>query len=420
MFLFGAGAEVPLGMPCGEKFFDLFLKQEKEVLDVLSKIYCETDDIPVKIDLITGKNKLIYAQTVYENEKEFKKLNLILENYKAIIDETTNVSDAIYTACMNKVLNGDISEKDKNIFNRFVEVCKKSLGLSKEDKLLQDSALTNFLKHNLKVCQALDEKFNSLRLEKFDNRANQVINTYRYIHYCIVKAMNEGKNINSSEDLLLSFWVKTGQHLGEESYYSIIQNLLSSKVSNAYYATTNYTTLIENFFSSKNISFLNGKVTWFENPQTLQVYEYDGFDSTMLKIIDLFDKQNRIIKNCFPFIMLPSGVKPIVAPIQIKQYHNFMKNLTKCNKLIVIGYNFNNDDNHINAIIADWLRGNSNHKLISFKYCEDEIKDEELVLQVKTPWMSEGKMGQRQIIPLYKDFRCNECSFKEKLEELLR
>ncbi len=69
----------------------------------------------------------------------------------------------------------------------------------------------------------------------------------------------------------------------------------------------------------------------------------------------------------FPFISIPSGVKPIICQKQLLEYGKFISKLEKSNYLMIVGYRFNLEDNHINSIIANWLR-NTKHKLIYFNF----------------------------------------------------
>ena len=57
--------------------------------------------------------------------------------------------------------------------------------------------------------------------------------------------------------------------------------------------------------------------------------------------------------------------------------------LEESENLVVVGYRFNSEDNHINSIIAEWLRGNR-HKLIYLNY-QESVKLEHL------QWLSDFK-----------------------------
>ena len=140
------------------------------------------------------------------------------------------------------------------------------------------------------------------------------------------------------------------------TYYSMLKkSKLKSKV-----ATTNYTSLAETKTERSTI-YLHGKLTWFEDLTRLTV-----FDCTDSKEQQLLNKSNRIL----PFILIPSGVKPLICPKQIREFSKFIEELDDTDTLVVVGYKFNSEDNHINSIIADWLR-NANKTLIYLNYNDD-------------------------------------------------
>ena len=71
-----------------------------------------------------------------------------------------------------------------------------------------------------------------------------------------------------------------------------------------------------------------------------------------------------------PFILIPSGIKPIICTKQVESFHKFIDNLQQSDVLCVVGYKFNSEDNHINAIITEWLH-NRGKKLVYFNYNRD-------------------------------------------------
>ena len=53
---------------------------------------------------------------------------------------------------------------------------------------------------------------------------------------------------------------------------------------------------------------------------------------------------------------------------QIEEFHKFIAALKESDQLCIIGYHFNSEDNHVNAIIGDWLRAEKKHRLIYFNW----------------------------------------------------
>ena len=75
-------------------------------------------------------------------------------------------------------------------------------------------------------------------------------------------------------------------------------------------------------------------------------------------------KEERFI---IPFLHIPSGVKPIICAKQIEQFHRFCDKLDNSDILVIMGYHFNSDDNHLNAIVSEWLK-KGGRKLIYFNF----------------------------------------------------
>lgn len=87
---------------------------------------------------------------------------------------------------------------------------------------------------------------------------------------------------------------------------------------------------------------MNGQLNLFEYPETLDVMPMRKMqtDDTML---------------FFPFIFGQSLVKPIVHRVQTQAFFRFEAILKETNLLVILGFNLNEDDNHINAFIHDYI-----------------------------------------------------------------
>lgn len=108
--------------------------------------------------------------------------------------------------------------------------------------------------------------------------------------------------------------------------------------------------------------YLHGKLTWFEDLQNLTVYDITNEEECLLA--------NKMANErmLMPFILIPSGVKPLVCVRQIEEFLKFIAALKESDQLCIIGYHFNSEDNHVNAIIGDWLRAEKKHRLIYFNW----------------------------------------------------
>ena len=134
------------------------------------------------------------------------------------------------------------------------------------------------------------------------------------------------------------------------SYYAEINKKLNSQKYNCCgLITTNYYNLCK--YVDENITpiYLNGQLSQFEFPEWINVI--DVLDEDIEDIKEPFDGR----KLFFPFIFGQSLVKPIVHSKQIHEYSNFSKCLNDSDYLIIIGYNMNSDDNHINSHIREFI-----------------------------------------------------------------
>lgn len=130
-------------------------------------------------------------------------------------------------------------------------------------------------------------------------------------------------------------------------------------------ATSNYFHFAD--IIGHNVIHLNGKLSSFEFPRILSVG--DVYDDNVY----LYDGSEQF----FPFIFGQSSVKPIVHSMQIKAFKEFYDMLGITDVLVIIGYGINEDDNHINALIREFItRNNSNRILFVDKDWSDRKIDD--------------------------------------------
>ena len=141
-----------------------------------------------------------------------------------------------------------------------------------------------------------------------------------------------------------------------ENYYIEIKNqFIDSGFCKPYVITTNYFNFAETL--SKEVAYANGQLKYFEYPSLLEVRDFLKEEKP--------DDKKRVF---FPFIFGQSYVKPIVNYRQIEEFQKVKKYLDESQILIVIGYAINEDDNHLNSYIHQFLN-NVNNRLY---YLTDE------------------------------------------------
>lgn len=334
-FLFGAGADSQFGLVNGDGFNESLLTNRfiNERKKLLGEEYAAHK-------LIFHNSRTIFLQTISEHKKDAKNF----------FDED------IILKCCNYFETGNDKDKEDVIdyCNSWSDYFTKST--KRETKhIAKDKEITFFLKYAT-FFTTLDEKFNELRHSDVTVRGKRVINAY----YIVFLLMLEGVfNLDDINWTLESIWelLRSQEYkidLSIDSYYKTLaeSNLKFNVV------TTNYTSIAEKIIKQE-ITYLHGNLCWFEDLNKLTVFDCKKND----ELESLRSNQ----KSLLPFILIPSGIKPLICRKQIEQFSTFINKLDESSLLVVVGYKFNSEDNHINSIIADWLR-KDNHKLIYLNF----------------------------------------------------
>lgn len=303
------------------------------------------------------------------NGSEFKTYKLIYPSSTKFYLQTI----AAYPNEAKKVIDPSVVKMCLDYFNKnnevtFIEVknyCTRWYRNVMDEN--DTTGIRDFFLNYAVFFDSLDEKFNSLRLIELNDSAKRVIDAYTQVFVLMLKSL-----YNIDDDFS---WKYNDVFQKLNCPYDIINDSSNS----SYYCalkksglkadivTTNYTSLAEDK-TGRHTIYLHGKLTWFEDLKKLTVY--DCTDSTER---ELLNKSDRIL----PFILIPSGVKPLICPKQIEEFSSFIEKLRATNILVVVGYKFNSEDNHINSIIADWLR-KENKKMIYLNF-KDEVSFNKMI-----------------------------------------
>ena len=345
-FLFGSGADTDANenLKSGQGFAKILLENHySEWIKTTTEIEASN------YKLLYPKSKKIYLQTIYENLEEARKV--FDEN--VIRDVKTYYESQVDDECKKRI--------DEYCANWY-KILIKNQSYKKDDEKV-------FFLQKAVFFDSLDEKFNSLRYVRKNNiNANRVKAAY-YNIFCEIlhELFNEDfDKINSFDEVFNLLNKDYQKNISDKSYYKIVSNI-PKKNNVIHVTTTNYTNLVKNT-EIEDIVFLHGNLNWFENLQKLTVLDC----TNKMDLYELKGLVNckKISSDIIPFILIPSGVKPLICKKEIEQFHQFVNDLKESNYLIIVGYKFNSEDNHINSIIADWLRENPKNRIIYFNYSD--------------------------------------------------
>lgn len=333
-FLFGAGAEGKhqYGLPSGADFnVDLLVsKNGFEFFKALNKS-----------DILDSKHKNsrnIYWNNysslyyLYSRDKGFR--DLLNDQEKSICEEYQNYKNE------NDAKNANEDFRYTNFRNLFKDRFYKKII---DNDIENDYALKYFLENSILI-DNLDASFNALSCpETFKNEVQRVIKCYCSAYFSIYKILY-GENVPKDRNDIINSISNPPKYFkeNEDSYYSIIKRLINDYNDIEFaFTTTNYTRIAETVIGNKqSFSYIHGRMDLFENLKTKEV-----------KTLNEFEESDIV----FPYIAIRSGIKPIINSTQIKEWYRFVKDLEESDVLIIVGYGFNNDDEHITNIIRETI-----------------------------------------------------------------
>ena len=372
MFLFGSGADTQAynSLKSGSGFAEAVVCNRYN-----SQIKSITGLEASHFKMIYPQSTKIYVQTIYNNQEKAKKelgedvVKDFVSYYEGTHSDKDSLREKISSECKEwyKIIQNDnTEEKDLNA-------------------IAKNNNTRNFFLKNAVLFDSLDEKFNSLRDTNYNSNAKRVINAYLTVFILMLKDLYDDLSDNEWEYEKIFEKLKSNysKECEADNYYS----LLAKSELDFHIATTNYTKIVADIVNGKKdkeVVYLHGKLTWFEDLENLCVYDCDSDDDLKHLKAKCAEAPEKII----PFIMIPSGIKPIICKRQIEEFYKFIQKLNSSNYLVVVGYRFNSEDNHINSIIAEWLRKNKN-RLIYLNFQSDSKNDPDAVAFTDMNWAKE-------------------------------
>ena len=383
-FLFGAGAEACFGMPLGAQYtLETILSKRSKMLDVLEDFYSgklgnyatkyskrplfiktshtfrdiirrACDDIDIRSDDLDYASKQVAECACYNEEDETAK--------KAFYKQACEVHNFVYID-LDSATNNNIRPRQ-----------------------LPDISTSNkysSLMHHFSYYGTVEKDFSSIidPQKAGKNCFWRLINYFWSAFFSIVfpilnlsskyRSYMKDKNCEKKYKYILDNLNEVIGYIYSEEYFKeeISKNYsdnyyckLSEVFPNSNAVTTNYTPFVKFYYQSP--IYLAGKLSQFEIPNELRVVDLSSGDT----YADIADKM------IFPFMLTQAPIKPIIDKLQLTEYSNFMRALDETKTLVIVGYGINENDNHINALIRDYLVKNNDNRLVFVKHNKDDRK----------------------------------------------
>ena len=167
---------------------------------------------------------------------------------------------------------------------------------------------------------------------------------------------------------------KTANKDNEDGYYNMLKTEIDSdNISVSAIATTNYNTLIEDILGEGySIIHLNGSVDMWYDPYLNKIGPEE----------EVATEENHIT---VPLLFTQSGTKPMTSIGMSINYVNLYNNWKDSDEIVIVGYGFGTDDEHINGILRTL------------------VNDDEKTLCVVT--LNEGKTEHETVVDISKNLK---------------
>lgn len=406
--LFGAGAEGKgqFGLPSGNgfkrdivlannvaSFANLFLKNAASGITVNNGT------------TISHSSSSILYQTIVETKK------IDPDAMSTLFPDTCDREKAeryIQYKQRNEARSGEeqIRNEFYSLYKRFYAAIKDA----RRDTL--DESVTYFLEH-AGIYAYLDSLFNYLRKpEEYKKQCARVIKVYYAALVSILTGIANGlrsesipavemfenllcgkgavKNpqaqlaevVEQFERAIVEQFERRSQKEKDVVYYYMIRKLASSLKHEVSCITTNYTTIGERIINIPNeqFSYLHGKLSLFEELETKNVATVDSVN---------------LSNTVFPYLLVQSGVKPIISPYQIREFYKACEMIDNADQMLIVGYGINPDDEHITNLMRNRIRAGKTIKV--FVYCKEK-DDDEWKLKVRDIRV---QLGENELLQFY-------------------
>lgn len=174
-----------------------------------------------------------------------------------------------------------------------------------------------------------------------------------------------------------------------DGYYNMLKDALETgKYEALAIATTNYNSLIEDILE-RDITYLNGSTSVWYDPYLNKI----GTEG------ELDDGEQHII---VPLIFTQSGTKPMTAISMSMKYVDLYRTWKESDAIVVVGFGFGIDDEHINGILRTLVNDDGKNLIIvtTGNNATAIAREKANVLKIRDA-------SKIKVIPVENDGRCN-------------
>lgn len=405
-FFFGAGAEAVFKMPLGAQYtLDTILSKRSQMMTALKNFYSgRANDYSSNhvVQHLFSEDSHTFREIVHRAARTlWDSENNIDSDSRRIIE--LSQYDPKDTAAAKKFY-----EEVKKVFEYVViDIDKPHNNNKRPQYISEDGSPYSSLMHKFSYYGSVEKDFSTIinPKEAGTYRFWRLINYFWSAYFSIIiSVLNLSSKYRGNAEYNKNKYAYILSHLDEvvryiysnefraeidEKYQSSYYSKLKQAFPNSSAITTNYTPFLE-FAEFDKTMFLAGKLSQFEIPEELRV-------------VDIGDNEDIANKFIFPYMSTQAPLKPIVDSVQLREYSKFMNVLDDTDVLVIIGYNINDNDNHINALLRDFLIRKPTNRIVFSQFVKtgDEFDQESTISSVskKLRITSEATKDQITAIP---------------------
>lgn len=401
-FFFGAGAEAVFKMPLGAQYtLDTILSKRSQMMSALKVFYGDRTN--------AYSSNHVVQHLFSDDSHTFREI--VHRAARALWDSENKMdSDSKRVVELSKYDPKDTAaaktffEEVKKVFEYVVIDIDKPRDSSKRPQYIkEDGSPYSSLMDKFSYYGSVEKDFSTIinPKEAGTHRFWRLINYFWSAYFSIIIPVfdlslkylnNEEYNKNKYAYILTNLdevvkYIYSDEFRSEidKKYQSSYYSKLKRAFPNSTAVTTNYTPFLE-FAEFAETIFLAGKLSQFEIPEELRVIEIGGNEDIANKFI-------------FPYMSTQAPLKPIVDCVQLKEYSKFINTLGNTDVLVIIGYNINDNDNHINALLRNFLIRKPTNRIVFSQFVKvvDEFDQESTISSVAKKLRITSKATNDQI-----------------------